>query len=121
MDRKTFIKKVTGAMLISIPFYSILSCTDSDNDPAPDIVDKNCLLNGTVSSVSANHGHSITVSKTDVELGVEKQYNIQGSANHNHAITVSVSDFASLKSNQQIQITSKSGGGHTHSVSVSCA
>jgi len=121
MDRKTFIKKVTGAMLISIPFYSILSCTDSDNDPAPDIVDKNCLLNGTVSSVSANHGHSITVSKADVEAGVEKQYNIQGSASHTHTVTVSESNFASLKSNKQIQITATSGGGHTHSVTISCA
>jgi len=122
MDRKTFIKKVTGTVLISIPFYSILSCSDSDNpSPSPDMTDKNCLENGTTGSVSSNHGHSINVPKDDVELGVEKQYSIQGSANHNHLITVSDSDFASLKINQQIQITSTSGGGHLHSVTISCA
>ncbi len=121
MDRNTFIKKITGAIFINIPFYSILSCSGSDNDPAPEIVDKNCLLNGTVGSVSSNHGHSISVSKADIEAGVTKQYNIQGSSNHSHSVTVSESDFTSLKSNQQIQLATSSGGGHTHSVIISCA
>lgn len=122
MDRKAFIKKATGAMLIGIPFYSILSCSDSD-DPTPDgaDADKNCLANGTVGSVSANHGHSITVSTADVAAGVEKQYNIQGSSTHNHVVTVSESAFSLLKSNQQVQITSTTGSGHTHSVTISCA
>ena len=123
MDRKTFIKKATGAMLIGIPFYSILSCSDSDNDPTPDgaDADKNCLANGTVGSVSANHGHSITVSTADVAAGVDKQYNIQGSSAHNHVVTVSESAFASLANNQQISVTSTTGDGHTHSVTISFA
>jgi len=125
MNRKSFIKKVTGTMLIGIPFYSILSCSDSDDlssmMTAPPMTDKNCLANGTIGSVGSNHGHSITVSKADISVGVEKQYNIQGSATHNHMVTVSASDFASLASNQQIQITSTSGDSHVHSVTVSCA
>ena len=55
------------------------------------------------------------------DAGVEKQYSIQGSSTHNHIVTISESNFSSLKSNQQIQITSTLDGGHTHSVSVSCA
>jgi hypothetical protein len=121
MNRKTFIKKATGAMLIGIPFYSVLSCSNSDDDPTPTPMDeKSCVDNGTVGSISANHGHSITVSKADVAAGVEKQYDISGSADHDHSVTVSESDFASLKNNQQISVTSTSGGGHTHSVTVSC-
>jgi len=76
MDRKTFIKKAAGTMLIGIPIYSYLSCSGSDDAPVPAGADKNCLQNGTVGSVSANHGHSITVSKADVNAGMEKQYNI---------------------------------------------
>jgi len=121
MDRKSFIQKTTGAMLIGIPFFSMLSCSDSDNDPVPDSADKDCLLNGTNSSVSSNHGHSVTVSKADVEAGVDKQYSIQGSSDHNHTITVSASEFSTLKINQQVQVTSSSGGGHNHSVTISCA
>ena len=121
MDRKTFLKKATSAMFIGIPIYSILSCSYSNDDPIPDGADKNCLLNGTASSVSANHGHSITVSITDVDAGVEKQYNIQGSSAHNHVVTVSESAFASLANNQQISVNSTTGDGHTHSVTISCA
>jgi len=121
MNRKAFIKKATGAMLIGIPFYSILSCSDSDTDPISNMRDPNCLLNGTSGSVSANHGHSINVPRADVELGVEKQYSIRGSANHNHVITVSTSDFASLRINQQISVTSTNDSGHIHSVTISCA
>ncbi len=123
MNRKTFIKKATGAVLIGIPFYSVLSCSGSDDDPTPTpnpMDDKNCLANGTVGSISANHGHSITVSVADVTAGVEKQYDISGSATHDHSVTVSESNFVSLKNNQQISVTSTTGDGHTHSVTVSC-
>ena len=84
-------------------------------------MEKNCLENGTVGSVSANHGHSVVVTKADVQAGIEKQYNIQGSADHPHTITVSASNFSTLQTNQQIQVTSTSGSGHTHSISISCA
>jgi len=120
MDRKSFIRKLMGSMLVSIPIYSILSCSDSEIDPIP-TPDKNCLMNGAVGSISSNHGHSLIVSNTDVDLGIAKQYNIQGSSSHNHMVTVTDSDFASLKINQQISITSTSGDGHIHSVTISCA
>ena len=120
MDRLTFIKKVTGAMLVGIPLYSIMSCSDSESDPLP-MTDPNCLLNGTVSHVSSNHGHSIFVTKADVSAGVDKQYDIKGSSIHSHIVTVSASDFALLESNQQIQITSTSGDSHVHLVTISCA
>ena len=121
MNRKTFIKKATGAALIGIPFYSFLSCSGSDDDPVPNPTDdKSCLDNGTVGSISANHGHSITVSKADVAAGVEKQYDISGSATHDHSVTVTEGNFATLATNQQISVTSTTGGGHTHSVSISC-
>ena len=109
-----------GSMFISMPIYSILSCSDSEIDPIP-IPDKNCLMNGAVGSISSNHGHSLTVSNTDVDLGIEKQYSIEGSATHSHMVTVTGSDFASLKINQQISIASTSGDGHNHSVTISCA
>lgn len=121
MDRKTFIKKATSAMLIGIPIYSILSCSYSVDDPIPDGADKNCLLNGTATRIGSNHGHSMTVSLSDVDAGVEKQYNIQGTSSHPHTVTVSENNFAFLKSNQQIQVASTIDDGHAHFVTISCA
>jgi hypothetical protein len=128
MDRKKFIKKVSNALLICIPIYSVMSCSSSDDEdgmapgddddmtPSPD-----CLVNGTLSSIGSNHGHSLVVSKEDVDAGVDKEYSIQGSSDHSHAITVLAANFSTLKTSSKVVVTSTSGGGHTHSVTISCA
>lgn len=126
MDRKTFLKKTAGALLISIPAYGVISCSTSDdgnNNPNPPNNNTgNCLQNGaTASSISGNHGHSLIVSKADVEAGVEKTYSIQGSANHPHQITVTAAQFNTLKSNNQIFLNSTVNSDHTHTVTISCA
>jgi len=111
-------------MVVGLPLLSVTtSCYNNAGDPTPNPPnpDADCLANGTSSSIGANHGHTLTVSKTDVENGIEKTYPIQGSASHNHNVTVSAANFTSLKSNNSIQFVSTSNSGHTHNVTVSCA
>ncbi|MBJ6367084.1 hypothetical protein [Snuella sedimenti] len=127
MNRKTFIQKALGALLIALPAYAAISCSSSSDDSGNGGGGNggggqgNCLQNGTSSSIASNHGHSLTVSKADVNAGVEKTYDITGSSGHSHNVTVSATQFNTLKSNQQISITSTSGDGHTHSVTIRCA
>ncbi len=124
MDRKTFIKKTIGALVIAIPAYSILSCSGSDDsEPSspPQGNSADCASNGTSSSIGTNHGHTLTVSAADVAAGTEKTYNIQGTSDHAHSVTVTAAQFTSLQSNQQISSTSSNDSGHTHSVTISCA
>ncbi len=124
MDRKTFIKKTAGVLLLAAPAYALLNCSssdDSNSNPLPSGGNPDCLTNGTNSSIGSNHGHSLTVSSADVNAGAEKTYSITGSSPHSHSVTVSAANFTTLKSNQQISINSTSGGGHTHNVTISCA
>ena len=124
MKRKTFIKKTAGALLLAVPAYALLSCSSSSDDsPPPGGGKLDCLANGTNSSISANHGHTITVSSADVNAGAEKTYDITGSGDHPHSVTVSAGNFNTLKTNQQISVSSTSGGGdgHVHNVTISCA
>lgn len=125
MKRKTFIKKTVGAFLMAIPAYSILSCSSSDDGPSdnpnPNPSGANCLQNGTNISIGGNHGHSLTVSVTDINAGVDKTYNIEGSADHPHQVTVTAAHFNTLKSNTQVVIASSVNSDHSHSVTVSCA
>jgi len=124
MDRKSFIKKTAGAILLVGPAYALMSCSSSDdsnnnnnNNNNPD-----CLVNGAeASSISGNHGHSLTVSNADVNAALEKSYTIDGSANHSHSVTLTAANFATLSTNQQVILNSTTGNGHTHSVTVSCA
>ena len=119
MDRLTFVKYFAGTALIGIPLFGAVACASSDVDM--NNATKNCLANGTNSSIASNHGHSLLVSKSDVEAGVEKQYNIKGSSGHSHTVTVSTSNFTSLKSNQQIKVDSSNDDSHIHAVTISCA
>jgi hypothetical protein len=124
MQRSKFIKQVSSLMLMGLPLIAITSsCAGDANDPAPSPPnpDKDCLANGTNTSIGSNHGHSLTVSKTDVANGVDKTYGIGGSSGHDHDVTITAADFTTLKNNNSIQLSSTSGDGHTHSVSVSCA
>lgn len=126
MDRKTFIRKTVGAMLIAIPAYSLLGCSGSDDDGSAGNPNPNpnpqadCLANGTSSNIGSNHGHTLTVSKADVEAGVAKTYSIQGSSGHNHNVTLSEGNFTSLMANNSISVSSTNDSGHAHSVTVSC-
>ena len=125
MDRKTFIQKAACAMLIAVPAYSLLGCSSSDDggenqNPDP-VANADCLANGTGVSIGGNHGHSLTVSKADVESGVAKTYSIQGTSVHNHSVDLTAANFTSLKSNASISVTSSNDDSHTHSVQVSCA
>ena len=123
MKRKEFIRRIAAFTLLGLPVMAVSnSCskeeqpTPSDNNSTPD-----CLANGTSSSISSNHGHSLTLSKEDVENAFEKTYSIKGSAGHDHMVTITSSEFETLKNNQSISATSTSSSGHTHNITVSCA
>ncbi len=124
MDRKTFIQKSVGAMLIAVPIYTILGCSSTDDGdgevPIPNS-NADCLANGTGISIGSNHGHSLTVSKADVQAGVAKNYSIQGTSGHNHNVNLTAANFTALKSNTAILLTSTNDDDHSHSVQVSCA
>jgi hypothetical protein len=129
MDRKSFIQKSAGALLIAIPAYALISCSGSDYSPdttpppGDPTASGNCLQNGTKVSISANHGHTMVVPKEDVSAGVEKTYELtEASTNsHIHMVTLTSSDFNTLKTNFLIKETSTSDDSHTHVVTVSCA
>ena len=122
MKRSDFIKRSIAVMAIGIPVAALTGSCSENEELDPDNDPKDCLANGTSTSISSNHGHSITVSKADVDDGVQKTYSIQGSSSHPHDVTITSSQFSSLKNNQSsIQVVSTSEGGHTHSITVSCA
>lgn len=129
MDRKTFIRKTTVGLLIGIPAVSILGCSSDDDgggpNPNPTPTDKNCVENGTNTSVSSadNHTHNLTVPKEDVSAGASKTYDLSLSADHIHQVTLSAANFQALKDspNQSITLTSTLNSGHNHNVTVSCA
>ena len=80
-----------------------------------------CGNGARASAITANHGHSLVVSKADVAAATPKTYSIQGSASHAHQVSISAAQFVSLKSGRKISVTSSAVLAHSHTVTVSCA
>jgi hypothetical protein len=71
--------------------------------------------------ITANHGHTLTVSPADVEAGVAKTYVLSTANGHSHDVLVSPANFSSLKSGSPVSVTSSTAGdGHNHSVTITC-
>jgi hypothetical protein len=68
---------------------------------------------------SANHGHILGITTADIEAGVDRTYNVQGTANHSHTVVITAAMFSMLQANMPIQ-TITMGSNHVHTVQVSC-
>jgi len=127
MDRKSFLQKGLAVLALGVSVAPIISCSSDSGDSGPNTGNgqgnngADCLANGTTSNIGSNHGHTLTVSKADVEAGSEKTYSIQGGSSHNHTIRVTAAHFTDLKSNKSVTVTSSTDNSHTHSVTISCA
>jgi len=125
MNRKTFIKKAAGTVLVAVPAYSLIGCSNDDSTdvaPVEDLIASDCLVNGAnATAISSNHGHSLRVSKEDIDASADKTYSIQGTSGHNHTIVVTAANFDTLKTAKTIQIESSRDSSHRHDVTVSCA
>lgn len=71
-----------------------------------------------VTTISANHGHVLTVPLADLRAGVEKSYDIAGTAGHNHTVTLSAADFALISTEGTLTKSTTVASGHSHTVTV---
>lgn len=125
MNRKAFIKKTVGAAVLVVPVYSLMNCSNDDSTNVEVVDDpeaSDCLANGAnATAITSNHGHTLSVSKADIDAGVEKSYSIQGSSGHNHTVVVTSDNFNTLKTSKTLKIESSRDSSHRHDVTVTCA
>ncbi|HNP96514.1 MAG TPA: hypothetical protein PKJ63_12825 [Cyclobacteriaceae bacterium] len=122
MKRKTFIKRTLSGIIAGVTgLFLFQQCAESDDVP-PVSTTPDCLENGAKhSTISLNHGHTLTISKEDVMNGVAKSYIITGTASHAHEVALNEDHFAKLKNNEIVTIESSMNSSHTHQVTVKCA
>ncbi len=128
MTRKQFLRTLAGVGAGAVGASVLVACSSDDSATvdAPKQIDAppavgNCNANGTTVAIGTNHGHVLVVSKADITAGTEKTYDITGTSAHAHSVTITAANFASLAANTSIMVTSTTGGGHTHVVTVMCA
>ena len=127
VDRKEFIR--TTLMLAGAGFglTRVASCGGGGGPgggtgtAGTGAVTNACDAHAPRDTISANHGHVLTVSQADVAAGALKMYSIMGTATHDHTVTVSPGMFTTLSGGQTVSTTSTNNAGHTHGITIVCA
>ena len=117
LTRKEFLSTMVTAVAGAAGAAWLAGCGSSDDDGSSG---GDCAANGTTAAISGNHGHTLTVSKTDITMATAHTYDITGSADHGHMVTISAGAFGMLASNQSVMTVSTTGANHTHNITVSC-
>ena len=117
ITRKAFLQSLGfGALAVGV----LSACGSSGGSAGPDAA-TSCAMNGTASTIGANHGHVLVVSKTDVAAGQDVTYHIMGGANHDHTVLITAAMFQTLQGNHGVMTTSSTDDQHSHPITVVCA
>jgi hypothetical protein len=73
-------------------------------------------VNGVSGSVSANHGHTATVTDAQLSAGAMVSINIRGDANHNHVVELSADEVSQIAAGQRVVKRSSNEDSHFHEV-----
>ncbi|HLG60205.1 MAG TPA: hypothetical protein VI485_32990 [Vicinamibacterales bacterium] len=98
--------------ILSVATITITGCGDDDNGtgPSPQQGDE-------VGTVSANHGHEITVRAAQITAGgALVSLDIRGGATHPHSIDLTAAQVVAIGQNQQVSVVSTTDSGHNHTV-----
>jgi len=94
---------------------STTMAADEESTAAP----AGCAMDPSV-TISANHGHALVVTAAEVTTAADITYDIMGTSAHTHEVTLTAADFASLAGGMSVTVTSTTGDGHTHDVTITC-
>jgi hypothetical protein len=72
------------------------------------------------STITNNHGHTLTIDEADLDSSTDKTYSIMGTASHDHTVTFTVAQLGMLKNGQSVTVTSSTSSGHNHDVTAKC-
>lgn len=111
----------TGQLSSLIAFSSLSNVAPPPPPPPPPpVVITSCSSAG--ASISANHGHTLTVPPADLDSVTPRTYSIMGASLHNHTVTLSVQNLQALRLGPvTVASTADMTDQHTHMVTVTCS
>ena len=118
LSRREFSIEALTALFAGVAI-TITAC-DDDNGGGSVIVGPGGGSDRT-GTVSANHGHTATVTSVQLTAGNSVSLDIRGSADHPHTVTLSAAEVVQIRDGQRVSTTSTSDasalfGVHLHAV-----
>ncbi|MGE3762953.1 MAG: hypothetical protein AB7L94_11890 [Kofleriaceae bacterium] len=71
--------------------------------------------------IGYNHGHAMTIAPEDLHSTSTRTYQIRGTSDHPHTVDITPAQFASLRANGTLTVTSSYDDDHPHTVVITCA
>ena len=107
MERREFLQETGIAALLAGVSVTIGGCGSDDSvSPGP---------GGVAGVIGGNHGHSVSLSASQLEGGVAVTLTMSGGS-HSHTVSLTDAQVASVADAGTVTVTSSSGSGHTHGV-----
>ena len=109
LSRREFTLESALAIL-SAATITITGCGDDDGpDTGPSGQDE-------TGTISANHGHSVTITSAQLTAGTALTATLTKGNGHTHTIDLTAAQLVTIRQNQQVSVTSTTDGGHNHTV-----
>lgn len=110
LTRREFTVESVLALLAGVAI-TVSGCGSSSSSPTAPTASSD--VSGTI---SANHGHTATVTAAQITAANEVTLNIQGQATHNHMVTLTADQVRAIGARTQVSVLSTTDAGHQHTV-----
>ena len=119
ISRKRFLGSLAGGTVVLL----FQGCGGGGGDGGNDTPPSSTTCSGT--TITNNHGHTLTIPVTDLDSTTDKVYSIMGGASHDHTARLTPAMLGLLKASTPVTATSSPPTSstiptHTHDVTVSC-
>jgi hypothetical protein len=110
LTRREFTLESALAILAAATI-TITGCGDDDDAP-----DTGPSGQGEIGTISANHGHTVTITSAQITAGGALTATLTTGNGHTHTIDLTAAQVASIGQNQRVAVDSTTDGGHNHNV-----
>jgi hypothetical protein len=113
---------IQGALLACVGGVAAAACGGED-DPGSDSDNggSSSTEGACGTTIAANHGHKLTVTRAQAQAGTAKSYDIQGDSEHPHTVELTAAHMTLLAGGDPVTVESSDDASHSHSVTISCA
>jgi hypothetical protein len=112
LDRREFTERTVLALLSGVTI-TISGCGDDDTPTGPTSPGGSADVMG---AVSANHGHTATITSAQLTAGNAVMLNIRGNADHPHTVELGGAEVMQVAGGQRVSKSSSTDAGHSHTV-----
>jgi hypothetical protein len=116
LTRREFTLEAALAILAGVTI-TISGCgSDSPASPSPSPAPSPSPGTSRTGTISANHGHTATISAAQLTAGNAMSLDIRGDATHPHTVVITQPELGQIAANQRVSKDSTNNDGHSHTV-----